>query len=368
MGSSHGATALLIAALLVTELLAFPLDDVSCSERQVRANAGDGRGRNDAGEENAPAISEKQSAAAVTPQPYISSGTTKRLLFIGQDLGSIAEYVARFGDTAAGYTSYTGIRDNDSTSLLGLNSSTEYGAGVQHARAMLTKYPQSALQLGIDLVGTLEKIDAGKCDATVRRLAKILHDEAGGRRVYLRIGYEFDGPWNKYEPETYKAAFRRMVNVLREEKVDFAAVWQSSTSGSGSYGNRQLDAWYPGKEYVDVIGLSYFHRHESQDALLKFARAEGKPVMICESAPRGWDLRHGTQEKKAKDVSAPWEEWFKPFFDFIEDNSDVIKAVTYVRLLISLLFSCIAFPGNRQCTNLAASRHYCVRLETFFSP
>ncbi len=46
------------------------------------------------------------------------------------------------------------------------------------------------------------------------------------RPAYIRIGFEFNGPWNGYEPEAYKAAWQRIVTALREHHLDeVAAVW-----------------------------------------------------------------------------------------------------------------------------------------------
>src|ERR1700693_6422639 len=35
---------------------------------------------------------------------------------------------------------------------------------------------------------------------------------------FMRIGYEFDGEWNAYEPEAYVAAWRRIVEIFRGKK------------------------------------------------------------------------------------------------------------------------------------------------------
>jgi Glycosyl hydrolase family 26 len=266
--------------------------------------------------------------------------TEKRTLFIGQDLQSVADYVARFGDTASGYTTYTSIRDEDVRSLRGVFTTTDYGAGPVGAADLLHKYPTADLQVGLDLVGSCEGVASGKRDRMIRKLGDFIKTDAAGRKVYLRIGYEFDGMWNQYEPEVYKKAFCRIVKVLRDQGVPFATVWQSATSGFGTYQGQPISAWYPGSDYVDVMGLSYFEPHKpSLDALLAFARENGKPVMICESAPQGWDLARGTVAKTTLSngggkqdvgVEACWDRWFAPYFKFIEDNSDVIKAVSYI--------------------------------------
>jgi Glycosyl hydrolase family 26 len=266
--------------------------------------------------------------------------TKKRLLFIGQDLQSVADYVARFGQTANGYTTYTSIRDDDALSLKGVFTTTDYGAGPVGATELLRKYPKAELQIGLYLVGSCEGVASGNRDRMIRKLGDFIKTDAARRKVYLRIGYEFDGPWNQYEPEVYKKAFRRIVKVLRDQGVPFASVWQSATNSAGTFQGHPISAWYPGSDYVDVVGLSYFQPHKpSLDALLAFARKNRKPVMICESAPQGWDLARGTiaettlgrgGKKQVVGAEACWDRWFAPYFKFIKDNSDVIKAVSYI--------------------------------------
>ena len=82
---------------------------------------------------------------------------------------------------------------------------------------------------------------------------------------------------------------------------------------------------------------------ELADEVLNFARARLKPVVIAESAPQRYDLEQLTRshsspiwdgppgklklQKTAKEI---WQEWFQPFFEYIHDNADVIRAVAYI--------------------------------------
>ena len=185
----------------------------------------------------------------------------------------------------------------------------------------------------------------------------------GNKPVYLRIGYEFDGTWNTGygNAGTYVTAYRRVVDVLNQQGVDNVAyVWQSSSSPiddilEGYFEN--INDWYPGDAYVDWVGLSWFllpdetptaggnpaTQSQLAEDVLSFARSRGKPVMIAESTPQGYDLQaltnanispvwDGTAGANIRSLTAQqlWNEWFVPFFDFIHDNSDVIKAVSYI--------------------------------------
>ena len=162
-------------------------------------------------------------------------------------------------------------------------------------------------------------IAAGAYDATLHRIAERL-----GRlrtTVYVRPGYEFDLLGGQYgPPEVYKAAFRHVVDVLRGDGMDNARfVWHSAgafwraadpslfATGSGTVAHAAhggpalpLSAFYPGREYVDAFGISYWQDsccfgRSSQQArdeyeartreLLAEARAMGLPLQISESTP-----------------------------------------------------------------------------------
>jgi len=136
------------------------------------------------------------------------------------------------------------------------------------------------------------------------------------------------------------------VSRLRFLGVDnFVSVWQTSAhpssddDGSRSLIDPSFGNWYPGNDVVDWIGSSYFSsdRH-CHDALLNFARRKRKPVIIAEAAPQGFDLELGTKidiytnEEMSGGLTGRdiWHKWFKPFFKYISDNRDVIRAVAYI--------------------------------------
>ena len=205
------------------------------------------------------------------------------------------------------------------------------------------------------------------------------------RPVFLRIGYEFDGPWNCYNQALYIEAYRYIkgrINALGAEKV--ATVWQAATypndgdpryhydaSGGPNVADRaqaiqdHYSDWYPGSEYVDWIGLSFFYgsqyeqypwscqdesrpwtvAHVSpralQDGLAEFARTHDKPLMIAESAPQGFDVSEMTWSCIAgrrdhleghgfANASAIWNAFFADYFDWIESNRDVVRAFAYI--------------------------------------
>ena len=77
--------------------------------------------------------------------------------------------------------------------------------------------------------------------------------------------------------------------------------------------------------------------------MLAFARENRKPVMIAESTPQRYDLEQLTrgnsspiwdgaagQSKRSRTADQIWQEWFEPFFKYIRENRDTIRAVAYI--------------------------------------
>ncbi|RYY86788.1 hypothetical protein EON63_05215 [archaeon] len=56
------------------------------------------------------------------------------------------------GDSIFGTMSYTALQN-----LTGLTDPIDYGSGVQWASGLMARYPQSAIQLGLWLVGKLSR-------------------------------------------------------------------------------------------------------------------------------------------------------------------------------------------------------------------
>jgi len=233
----------------------------------------------------------------------------KVLLIVGQNLEEIQSYLDAAQKVPGGFMAYTSLRD-----IQGLRAPANQGDGTQYAQKLMDDHPDTVLQLGLWIVDDCGRIARGEMDAKIDRLGDWI--EGTRRPVFLRIGYEFDGPHNHYPPEDYVNAFRRIVDHFRRRGIhNVAYVWHSYASRI----SRPLGDWYPGDDYVDWIGISYFNQSQSQmQPALGFARAHGKPVMIAESSP--WKVQ--TRWPNA------WNLWFVPYFKFIQAND--IKAVCYI--------------------------------------
>lgn len=273
----------------------------------------------------------------------------KVLVFAGQDLesiGGLPGYKNGYTDhfpIPAGVTLYTGLDANDgsfggtnATGLSGIYETSDHGNGPSNMSLLLadTTYETAALAIGLSLVNHEDKVANGELDDNIQRLGEFILS-LGKRPVFLRIGYEFDGyPWNHYDREHWIKAYKRIKDHFDEQGItNVAYVWQSV----GWVSNLdQLEAWYPGDEYVDWCGFSFFDRWR-ENRMIEFARTKGKPVFIAEASATISDFT-AKFDGRTKEVilSNPeqaqeaWDKWFVPFFQTIEENADVVKAIHYI--------------------------------------
>lgn len=232
-----------------------------------------------------------------------------RLLIIGQQKDTISRYLKAFGIVPGGFMTYTSIQNMD-----GLDRPADQGAGVHHAGYWAARYPHTVLQIGLYMVGALDRTIQGFYDENILRLAKWL--KRVKRPVYLRIGYEFDMPGNGYDPQRYRQVFRYIVTRLREEGVSNTAyVWHTAAMVNRS---RDFMEWYPGDDVVDWFGVSFFNPHQipTMKEFLSLAQDHQKPFMIAESTPAGLVSLNARKE------------WFRHYFRFINEND--VKAVCYI--------------------------------------
>lgn len=74
--------------------------------------------------------------------------------------------------------------------------------------------------------------------------------------VFLRFASEMNGGWVPWhgDPELYKAKWKWMYQIVKEEKADnVVMVWAPNFLP-----REKIDAYYPGDEYVDWVGLSLY--------------------------------------------------------------------------------------------------------------
>lgn len=258
----------------------------------------------------------------------------KTLLFVGQDRETTDRYVKKTRTIPGGTMFYTSIQE-----MKGLEGPVEYGSGSQDGNALLKRYRLSVMQIGLYMVDALDDTVAGKYDANLKVLARWI--KRANRPVYLRIGYEFDNPEFRYEPEAYKRAFRYVVDFLRREEVNNVAfVWHSYVAQEYV---RPWMNWYPGDKYVDWFAASVFSTTlvPAADHLWRRAKQHRKPFMIAEASPAGLYTLRGKLD------------WFNRVFRFIEEHD--VEAFCYINshwdampMFVSLKWGDARIEENRE--------------------
>ena len=248
----------------------------------------------------------------------------KTLLIMGQTVERIKEYKKSFPDAPnpGGWSAYWAI-----TEFVGVTKfHTNISGTSQNHQMLINKFPNSVLHSAMWMVGkwdVAKNTFNGFYDSVIKKYCDWV--KTIDRPVYLRLGYEFDGPHNQLEPEEYIKAYKHIVDFMRAEGVDNVAyVWHSFASTP--YKNYALSAWYPGDDYVDWVGISIFAHAYSKtginaegEAVLDFAKQHKKPVMIAEANPI-----FGIDENSTK----IWDDWFVNFFSMVYNKN--IKAICFI--------------------------------------
>lgn len=213
-----------------------------------------------------------------TPKPEVTGKfappTGRALLLVGQTADEVDSY---FNATVTAPGGVAANLDLQSNNLDELN----YLTG---------KYPNSALSVSMDLKDSL-------ADEQMDTLLDTL--TSFNRPVFLHLRYGLDDA-----PDAYVSAWKRFGERMQAAGgKNVALVWESASCEESNPAE-----FYPGDEVVDWIGAKY----ECAEDVIQFAREHLKPVMITASSQDGW------------------EEWFAPFFQFVTDNNDVVRAVIYI--------------------------------------
>ncbi|WP_018238380.1 glycoside hydrolase family 26 protein [Ensifer sp. BR816] len=181
--------------------------------------------------------------------------------------------------------------------LTTLNIADEYA----HARGrslMITIEPWSwSPEWRLSSQGLLKSILGGERD---QNMAAVCSTAATLKSpVLIRWGQEMDETdnqfsWAHWQGKDFAAAFRRMVKVCRKHLKTAKFMWSPK-------GNEGLEAFYPGDDVVDVIGLSVFgyQRYDRDKAGrdqtfverltpgYERVKTYGKPIMVAELGYEG---------------------------------------------------------------------------------
>ncbi|GAA2371840.1 carbohydrate-binding protein [Dactylosporangium salmoneum] len=330
---------------------------------------------------------------------FLAGQTTPDLTALKQQVLDVDASFPRPG----GVTLYTNISPN---ACNGLTATCNLNGNVFNFDQTLSEYPGAALAVGLYLadnpgcnnqplraiIGRQDADIAGALGQQYRQNLDnlITYLKNTNRAIYLRVGYEFDGPWNCYNTDFYKQAFRvvkQRIDALGATNV--ATVWQSATypkDGDAQYkfdfsNPSHLTDWYPGDDVVDWIGMSTFYWDANfrqyqwacdtpttaspkslYDRSLTFARAHNKPAMISESTPQGYRTANldasCTNVNNRVSLNGDWTKigsWYDQYFSYVNANTDVLRAAAYINSNWEAItqFACPpgATAGSPNCTD-----------------
>lgn len=304
-------------------------------------------------------------------------------LFIGQNTAASEDYyndVVLTGHTPGitGVTLYGHIKNlegfkpwnpENPVKNIDADPNNNWGAGINDWDYTLSLFPKVPFAIGLAMSGddnqsvnelltvtSYSKKPTGQNPTTSQQNLEelILAMISTGREIFLRPMYEVDGPWNAYDQNQVKQVFayiKHRINVNKTNKI--ALIWQVAAWPENDNSISQFENIMPSSADFDWFGLSAFYFNASQlhhgehgdhnftanyDNLLTLARKVGKPVMIAESTPQGYDnvrdVQHCIYCQTLIDSNLTgiemWEGWYKPFLEYIYANKDIIRAVAYI--------------------------------------
>lgn len=288
------------------------------------------------------------------------------LVVAGQNLSATNAYYALSRDGVvprpAGFTDYVSYQVGNQYPKFapdypqkylgndGLLTVTNWGSGEQCTDCLLQnpEFGEAVVAIGMYLGGPLGEMGegggevcTGEAHCNTARIARgefdhLLKAFAGWlkanseRPVLLRVGYEFDGPWNGYDPEQFKAAFKYVHRFLKNEGVDNVA-YVLQSYGYASY--ETMEKFFPEADeegsYVDWIGYSYFtNTNEKVGAQeRRFAKDKGLKVFIAEVTPHTGDCAKQIDIQAEPAVA---KGWIDTFDQHVRDHKDVVRAIAYI--------------------------------------
>lgn len=149
---------------------------------------------------------------------------------------------------------------------------------------LITIEPWSwALEWNVSRQQLRDNILSGRRDANMRAILKVVQNFQSP--ITIRWAQEMENPygrftWSNWKPEDYINAFKRMFGIIREMSPNAQVMWSPR-------GEKNLVNYYPGSEYVDLVGLTVLG-YEAFDVI-----EYGKPRTFAESLKQGYDLTVG---------------------------------------------------------------------------
>lgn len=174
----------------------------------------------------------------------------------------------------------------------------------------------------------LRKIALGAWDAYFQDAAGVVRDFGGP--VFISIDHEMNGTWYPYSQaypnsgvtaNDFVTAWRRIVTIFRQNGANNAAfVWSPNVPDVGGV---PFTAYYPGDDYVDWIGVSFYSGNDpmAMSTIYRTYSAK-KPFFVTEWAT--------APEKSRYNPRFPGDAaWVKQFFGALTTLYPRVKAISW---------------------------------------
>jgi endoglucanase len=124
-----------------------------------------------------------------------------------------------------------------------------------------------------------QKVLAGEYDANVKAISDVVKTLKSP--VIIRWGHEMEDTsgrftWSNWPAEDYIKAYKKVVDQFRADTPTVQVMWSPK-------GLEGLEKYYPGDDYVDLIGLSVFGLQAYDN------KVYGKPQTFTEALQPGYD-------------------------------------------------------------------------------
>jgi len=260
-------------------------------------------------------------------------------------LPALSKVVALSQRRPGWWSSYYGLTCTASTAA--------FDTMLQEFRAAKANDPHAALMVGIIVHEQLGKlIDTHECDAELKALGATMRNT--GLPFFVRPLYEINfegdstifaeayvrskGLYAEGSAAFYEATvtanvagYQRAVQLINEgaggrfQIPNVAYVWHVVGWQGERYPKWDIEKWWPGDDYVDWVGLSWFFSSMTRFARpLALAEAKNLPFMVPEAGPIDVEgQKGGTRSPSVINT------YLKPVFDTIL-NTPRIKAFMYI--------------------------------------
>ncbi len=142
-----------------------------------------------------------------------------------------------------------------------------------------------------------------------------------GSPIYLAFHHEPEDDLSRFgSPSDYAAAFRHIVDVFRAEGVtNVAFVWNLMGWSFNDRSDVDVDGFYPGDDYVDLVGGDGYNWYPQRGSWVSFQQifqpvydfsvAHGKPLMVAEYGVMEDPSNPGLKGQWFRDALATLQSW-----------------------------------------------------------